>query len=245
MTITHNQTLTAFGGGTSLACNVPTNSSGDTLIGVAVTYDDSASQAITITDFTSRGRVERAGVAIALEIFSKVSNGSEGATKTANFASGGELCFYLGSYSSASTISFGTASTNNGTGTTVTGLSVTAADTGVLVCAALDYFANLTTDSSMTRRGGSTSTNPILALFDEAVSTGATGDRTFTCSLGVGWVALMLVMTESGGGGGGAVETPQSGLAFTGGMGMGLRAPRRDDGRWTRGRDERLWRKAA
>lgn len=49
----------------------------------------------------------------------------------------------------------------------------------------------------------------------------------------------------AGGGGGGGVTASQSGLAFTGGMGGGFRKPSNDNGRWTRGRGERIWRKAA
>jgi hypothetical protein len=175
-------------------------------------------------------------------VYGKVLAGGDSFTITvpANYTDVVALC-YSGTHATTPLVDTGTA--NQGTGTTVTGtgVTVTTADS-VLFAAMSGYTTGLSVGfGGMTLRGNA-NFDASINWYDETVAAGATGNRTATLAASDEWGVVMGVIAPAAGGGGVVATVDHtSTLSFP----ALCRKPRRDDGRWTRGRCGLWERKAA
>ncbi len=137
-----------------------------------------------------------------------------------------------------------TGSANSGSSATATGATMDVTNSGSFLIASMNgYSVGLSAGfTGMTAR--ESNYDSVNNIYDESVSAGATGTRTASMASSSQWAVTMVAISPpGGGGGGGAVATPDH-SSFSSFPAL-CRKVANDNGRWMRGKGDRLWRRAA
>lgn len=173
-------------GSTSVTVNKPTGTSNGDIIIIGVTSNQTAND----TTFTLSGFTEQmdSGARVNCAVYTKTAGASEPSSYTINNSGSGRFAAVCVVYRSASVGVIGSVSSSTSV-SSVSAPGITVSANGSLLLAF--FFASqradptaFSTPSGMSYVAGDadTTNNPALAIFSQAVNSGATGDRTSTLS---------------------------------------------------------------
>lgn len=196
MTIVVESVATAApgGGATTTVCDKPTGTAeGDLLVALVGGAFASGTPDVTLSGWTRRAW--RVTTTMFFAVLTKVAGGSEPTSYTFNnglSASTRRAAIMRVSGADPTTPFDGTPSTNDGSGTTITGTGITTGEDNSLVCLAGNWSANSTTFTPA-EGSGLVSMNRIGVAGAVQSSAGATGNKTATISNGP-WIGVVFAI---------------------------------------------------